>query len=76
MAEKAVTTRRVENISGLDGTAVNVQQMVFGNMGRRQRHGCVLHRDPSTGENQFYGDLLMNAQGRGRRGRRCAPRSS
>ena len=63
MAEKAVTYRRVESISGLAGTAVNVQQMVFGNMGDDSGTGVCFTRDPSTGENQFYGDLLMNAQG-------------
>jgi len=63
MAEKAVTYRRVEKITGLKGTAVNVQQMVFGNMGDDCGTGVCFTRDPSTGENVFYGDLLMNAQG-------------
>ncbi|MCK4659528.1 MAG: pyruvate, phosphate dikinase [Phycisphaerae bacterium] len=63
MAEKAITYRKVENITGLPGTAVNVCQMVFGNMGDDSGTGVCFTRDPSTGENQFYGDLLMNAQG-------------
>ncbi len=63
MAEKAVTYRRVENITGLNGTAVNVCQMVFGNMGDDSGTGVCFTRDPSTGENTFYGDLLINAQG-------------
>ncbi len=63
MAEKAVTYRRVEKISGLLGTAVNVVQMVFGNMGDTSGTGVCFTRDPNTGENVFYGDLLMNAQG-------------
>ncbi len=62
-AEKAVTYRRVEKISGLGGTAVNVQQMVFGNMGDDCGTGVCFTRDPNSGENEFYGDLLMNAQG-------------
>ncbi|HBR16796.1 MAG TPA: pyruvate, phosphate dikinase, partial [Deltaproteobacteria bacterium] len=63
MAEKAVTYRRVEKISGLLGTAVNVVQMVFGNKGDSSGTGVCFTRDPNTGENIFYGDLLMNAQG-------------
>ncbi len=63
MAEKAVTYRRVEKISGLHGTAVNVMQMVFGNLGSDSGTGVCFTRDPSTGENTFYGDLLINAQG-------------
>ncbi len=63
MADKAVTYRRVENITGLAGTAVNVCQMVFGNMGDDSGTGVCFTRDPSTGENVFYGDLLINAQG-------------
>jgi pyruvate,orthophosphate dikinase len=63
MAEKAVTYRRVEKITGLAGTAVNVQQMVFGNTGEDSGTGVCFTRDPSTGENRFYGDLLINAQG-------------
>jgi pyruvate,orthophosphate dikinase len=63
MAEKAITYRRVEKISGLKGTAVNVVQMVFGNMGEDSGTGVCFTRDPNTGENTFYGDFLSNAQG-------------
>ena len=63
MAEKAVTYRRVEKISGLKGTAVNIVQMVFGNMGEDSGTGVCFTRDPNTGENTFYGDFLSNAQG-------------
>ncbi len=62
-AEKAVTYRRVERITGLLGTAVNVVQMVFGNTGDRSGTGVCFTRDPSTGEKSFYGDFLINAQG-------------
>ncbi|NUQ49772.1 MAG: pyruvate, phosphate dikinase, partial [Phycisphaerae bacterium] len=62
-ADKAVTYRRVEKIHDLAGTGVNVQQMVFGNMGEDSGTGVCFTRDPSTGENTFYGDLLINAQG-------------
>jgi len=63
MAEKAVTYRRVEKITGLLGTAVNVVQMVFGNTGDTSGTGVCFTRDPSTGEKIFYGDYLVNAQG-------------
>ncbi len=63
MAEKAVTYRRVEKITGLLGTAVNVVQMVFGNNGENSGTGVCFTRDPSTGEKSFYGDFLINAQG-------------
>ncbi len=63
MAEKAVTYRRVERISGLPGTAVNVVQMVFGNLGETSGTGVCFTRDPNTGARQLYGDVLMNAQG-------------
>ncbi len=63
MAEKAVTYRRVEHITGLLGTAVNVVQMVFGNTGDNSGTGVCFTRDPSTGEKTFYGDFLINAQG-------------
>jgi pyruvate, orthophosphate dikinase len=63
MAEKAVTYRRVEKISGLLGTAVNVVEMVFGNTGENSGTGVCFTRDPSTGEKTFYGDFLVNAQG-------------
>ncbi|MGD0841457.1 MAG: pyruvate, phosphate dikinase [Candidatus Acidiferrales bacterium] len=63
MAEKAVTYRRVEHITGLVGTAVNVVQMVFGNTGENSGTGVCFTRDPSTGSKEFYGDFLINAQG-------------
>jgi len=63
MAEKAVTYRRVEKITGLLGTAVNVVQMVFGNTGENSGTGVCFTRDPSSGEKIFYGDYLVNAQG-------------
>ncbi len=62
-AEKAVTYRRVEKITDLKGTAVNVVQMVFGNKGDRSGTGVCFTRDPNTGANEFYGDYLINAQG-------------
>ncbi|MBK9121186.1 MAG: pyruvate, phosphate dikinase [Phycisphaerales bacterium] len=62
-ADKAVTYRRVEKITDLTGTGVNIQQMVFGNMGDDSGTGVCFTRDPSTGANEFYGDLLINAQG-------------
>jgi pyruvate,orthophosphate dikinase len=63
MAEKAVTYRRVEKITGLLGTAVNVVEMVFGNTGDNSGTGVCFTRDPSSGEKTFYGDYLVNAQG-------------
>src|SRR3989339_746096 len=63
MAEKAVTYRRVEKISGLRGTAVSVVQMVFGNKGDTSGTGVCFTRDPNNGDNIFYGDYLVNAQG-------------
>src|SRR6266853_855489 len=60
---KAVQYRRIERITGLKGTAVNVQAMVFGNMGDSSGTGVAFTRDPNTGENVFYGDYLINAQG-------------
>jgi len=63
MGEKAVTYRRVEKITGLLGTAVNVVQMVFGNTGDNSGTGVCFTRDPSTGERTFFGDFLLNAQG-------------
>ncbi len=63
MAEKAVTYRRVERITGLPGTAVSVVQMVFGNLGDTSGTGVCFTRDPNTGRRALYGDFLMNAQG-------------
>src|SRR6201991_5194731 len=60
---KAIEYRRIERITGLKGTAVNVQGMVFGNMGNSSGTGVAFTRDPNTGENVFYGDYLINAQG-------------
>ena len=62
-AEKSVTYRRVEKITDLKGTAVNVVQMVFGNKGDSSGTGVCFTRDPNSGENVFYGDCLINAQG-------------
>ncbi len=62
-AEKAISYRRIEGMTGLDGTAVNVQTMVFGNMGDDCGTGVAFTRNPSTGENRFYGEFLINAQG-------------
>jgi pyruvate, orthophosphate dikinase len=61
--KKAVEYRRIERITGLKGTAVNVQAMVFGNMGETSGTGVAFTRDPNTGEDVFYGDYLINAQG-------------
>jgi pyruvate,orthophosphate dikinase len=60
---KAIEYRRIERITGLKGTAVNVQAMVFGNMGSSSGTGVAFTRDPNTGEDVFYGDYLINAQG-------------
>ena len=62
-ADRAITYRRLENIPGDWGTAVNVQSMVYGNMGGDCATGVAFTRDPSTGENTFYGEFLTNAQG-------------
>jgi hypothetical protein len=63
MAPRAIRYREVENIRGLLGTAVNVQSMVYGNMGLDSGTGVAFTRNPSTGENKFYGEFLVNAQG-------------
>ena len=60
---RAITYRRINNIRGLPGTAVNVQSMVFGNMGDDSGTGVAFTRDPATGNNEFYGEFLINAQG-------------
>jgi pyruvate,orthophosphate dikinase len=62
-ADKSVTYRRVEKITDLKGTAVNVVQMVYGNKGDTSGTGVCFTRDPNSGENVFYGDCLINAQG-------------
>ncbi|HVP70590.1 MAG TPA: pyruvate, phosphate dikinase, partial [Gemmatimonadaceae bacterium] len=61
--KKAVDYRRVNRISETLGTAVNVQAMVFGNLGDDSGTGVAFTRDPSTGERRFYGEFLVNAQG-------------
>jgi len=61
--ERAIKYRMMNDIRGLLGTAVNVQAMVFGNMGETSGTGVAFTRDPSTGENKFFGEYLMNAQG-------------
>ncbi len=63
MSPRAIKYRQINEISGLNGTAVNVQAMVFGNMGEDCATGVCFTRDPSTGENVFYGEFLINAQG-------------
>jgi pyruvate,orthophosphate dikinase len=63
MGDKAVKYREVENIRGLLGTAVNVQSMVYGNMGDDSGTGVAFTRDPNTGKNEFFGEFLINAQG-------------
>ena len=60
---RAITYRRLNDIPGSWGTAVNVQSMVFGNMGNDSGTGVAFTRDPSTGERKLYGEFLMNAQG-------------
>ncbi len=60
---RAITYRRLNNIPAEWGTAVNVQSMVYGNMGNDSGTGVAFTRDPSTGVNQFYGEYLVNAQG-------------
>ncbi|MBR1785369.1 MAG: pyruvate, phosphate dikinase [Bacteroidales bacterium] len=61
--KKAVSYRKIEGIPDDWGTAVNVQAMVFGNMGDTSATGVAFTRDPATGENVFYGEWLINAQG-------------
>ncbi|MCC7507471.1 MAG: pyruvate, phosphate dikinase, partial [Saprospiraceae bacterium] len=61
--KRAVEYRRIEKIPDEWGTAVNVQAMVFGNMGNDCATGVAFTRNPGTGENQFYGEYLVNAQG-------------
>ena len=61
--KRAVAYRRIEHIPDTWGTAVNVQTMVFGNMGDTSATGVAFTRDPATGDNRFYGEWLINAQG-------------
>ncbi len=63
MNPRAVAYRKIYNIPDDMGTAVNVQTMVFGNMGNDSGTGVAFTRNPATGENEFYGEFLMNAQG-------------
>jgi pyruvate,orthophosphate dikinase len=63
MNQRAITYRKLNNIPAEWGTAVNVQSMVFGNMGTDCATGVAFTRDPSTGEDYFYGEYLVNAQG-------------
>jgi pyruvate, orthophosphate dikinase len=63
MNQRAITYRKLNSIPAEWGTAVNVQSMVFGNMGSDCATGVAFTRDPSTGENYFYGEYLVNAQG-------------
>ena len=60
---RAIVYRRLNDIPGEWGTAVNVQQMVFGNKGETSGTGVAFSRNPATGENKIYGEYLMNAQG-------------
>ncbi|MFH1005112.1 MAG: pyruvate, phosphate dikinase [Bacteroidota bacterium] len=61
--KRAISYRKIENIPDAWGTAVNVQSMVFGNMGDTSATGVAFTRNPATGENYFYGEWLSNAQG-------------
>ncbi|WP_292612184.1 PEP/pyruvate-binding domain-containing protein, partial [Nitrobacter sp. 62-13] len=63
MNARAVTYRRLHNIPESWGTAVNVQAMVFGNLGETSATGVAFTRNPSTGESRLYGEFLINAQG-------------
>jgi len=63
MSSRAIKYRQINKIRGLLGTAVNVQAMVYGNMGERSATGVCFTRNPSTGEPSLYGEFLMNAQG-------------
>jgi pyruvate, orthophosphate dikinase len=63
MGDRAIKYRELNDIHGLRGTAVNVQSMVYGNMGDDSATGVAFTRNPSTGEDEFYGEFLVNAQG-------------
>ncbi|MFN7729828.1 MAG: pyruvate, phosphate dikinase [Bdellovibrio sp.] len=63
MTPRAITYRELHSIPATWGTAVNIQSMVFGNMGEDSATGVAFTRDPSTGEKKFYGEFLINAQG-------------
>lgn len=59
---RAIKYRSINQITGLKGTAVNIQSMVFGNMGNTSGTGVLFTRNPSTGEKKLYGEFLINAQ--------------
>ena len=61
--DRAKHYRRINNIDDMLGTAVNVQAMVFGNLGETSGTGVGFTRNPANGKNEFYGEFLMNAQG-------------
>jgi len=63
MSERAISYRRINNIPQDWGTAINIQSMVFGNMGDTSATGVVFTRSPSTGESKIFGEFLINAQG-------------
>ena len=63
MSDRAARYRKINRITGLLGTAVNVQAMVYGNMGETSGTGVCFTRNPATGENKLYGEFLVNAQG-------------
>lgn len=63
MSDRAKAYRTINGVAGLRGTAVNVQSMVFGNMGESSGTGVAFTRNPSNGGKEFYGEFLMNAQG-------------
>src|SRR5260221_8308690 len=73
MNARAITYRRLHNIPESWGTAVNVQAMVFGNMGDTSATGVAFTRNPSTGEKRLYGEFLINAQGEYVVARICTP---
>jgi len=62
-ADRAIAYRNINKLRGLKGTAVNVQAMVFGNMGDKSGTGVAFTRNPANGTNEFYGEYLINAQG-------------
>ena len=61
--DRAKHYRRINNIDDMLGTAVNVQAMVFGNLGETSGTGVGFTRNPATGDKEFYGEFLLNAQG-------------
>ena len=63
MNNRAITYRKLNNLPSSWGTAVNIQSMVFGNMGEDCATGVAFTRNPNNGENIFYGEYLINAQG-------------